>query len=143
MFASLEQFGLASCKAEVKTWYDGFTFGSSKDIYNPWSITNFLREKKFTAYWAATSGNALINKLIRTAPVEVKQSMEDLLQEKQIVVKFDEQIVFDQLDHTQNAIWSLLVASGYLRVEIEYGVPKERIRCYGFAFEGKKVEIGA
>ena len=69
------------------------------------------------AYWAATSGNTLINKLIRTASAEIKEGMEDLLQGGKIVVTFDEQIVFDQLDHVQNAIWSLLVASGYLRVE--------------------------
>ena len=73
------------------------------------------------AYWAATSGNTLINKLIRTASAEIKAGMEDLLQGGKIVVTFDEQIVFDQLDHVQNAIWSLLVASGYLRVEqVEY-----------------------
>lgn len=121
VFASLEQFGLIEKKKEVKRWYDGFTFGSKRDIYNPWSITNFLREKTFMAYWAATSGNALINKLIRTASAEIKEGMEDLLQGREIVVTFDEQIVFDQLDHVQNAIWSLLVASGYLRVEqVEY-----------------------
>ena len=121
VFASLEQFGLIEQKEEVKRWYDGFTFGSKRDIYNPWSITNFLREKTFMAYWAATSGNALINKLIRTASAEIKEGMEDLLQGREIVVTFDEQIVFDQLDHVQNAIWSLLVASGYLRVEqVEY-----------------------
>lgn len=73
------------------------------------------------AYWAATSGNTLINKLIRTSSAEIKEGMEDLLQGGKIVVTFDEQIVFDQLDHVQNAIWSLLVASGYLRVEqVEY-----------------------
>ena len=121
VFASLEQFGLIEKKKEVKRWYDGFTFGSKRDIYNPWSITNFLREKTFMAYWAATSGNALINKLIRTASAEIKEGMEDLLQGREIVVTFEEQIVFDQLDHVQNAIWSLLVASGYLRVEqVEY-----------------------
>ena len=121
VFASLEQFGLIEQKEEVKRWYDGFTFGSKRDVYNPWSITNFLREKTFMAYWAATSGNTLINKLIRTASAEIKEGMEDLLQGGKIVVTFDEQIVFDQLDHVQNAIWSLLVASGYLRVEqVEY-----------------------
>ena len=119
--AALEQFGLTEQKKEVQRWYDGFVFGAKRDIYNPWSITNFLREKTFKAYWSATSGNALINRLIRTASPEVKEGMEDLLQNREIVVSFDEQIVFDQLDHTRNAIWSLLVASGYLRVErVEY-----------------------
>ena len=73
-----------------------------------------MQEAYIHGYWAATNGNALINKLIRTASAEIKEGMEDLLQGREIVVPFDEQIVFDQLDHVQNAIWSLLVASGYL-----------------------------
>ena len=73
-----------------------------------------MQEAYIHGYWAATNGNALINKLIRTASAEIKEGMEDLLQGREIVVTFDEQIVFDQLDHVQNAIWSLLVASGYL-----------------------------
>ena len=104
-----------------RQWYDGFTFGSQRDIYNPWSITNYLKEKKLLAYWASTSSNDLINRLIQTSKPDVKEFMEELLNEREIVLNFDEQIVFDQLETKENAIWSLMVASGYLKIDkIEY-----------------------
>ena len=120
VFQALEEFGLADKKELVKQWYDGFTFGNHTDIYNPWSITNYLDKKKIGAYWAATSSNTLINSLIQQSAADMKEKMEILLQEKEILVTFDEQIVFDQLQQDKNAIWSLLLASGYLKVlEVE------------------------
>ena len=120
VFQALEEFGLADKKELVKQWYDGFTFGSHTDIYNPWSITNYLDKKKIGAYWAATSSNMLINSLIQQSATGIKEKMETLLQEKEILVTFDEQIVFEQLQQDKNAIWSLLLASGYLKVlEVE------------------------
>ena len=86
-------------KEDVKQWYDGFTFGGHRDIYNPWSITNYLKEKKFRPYWASTSSNGMVGKLIRKASVNLKEKMEDLLNGRYIVVNFDEQIVFEQLDY--------------------------------------------
>lgn len=121
VFEALVEYQMADQKEMVKRWYDGFTFGSHRDIYNPWSITNFLDKKQFRPYWASTSSNGLVNKLIQTAPADIKTMMEKLLQEEEIVVTFDEQIVFNQLDKSKNAIWSLLLAGGYLRVEnVEY-----------------------
>lgn len=121
VFTALEEFQLAGQKDAVKQWYDGFTFGSQRDIYNPWSITNYLKEKKLLAYWASTSSNGLINRLIQTSKPDVKEFMEELLNEREIVLNFDEQIVFDQLETKENAIWSLMVASGYLKIDkIEY-----------------------
>lgn len=111
----------------MKSWYDGFIFGNQKDIYNPWSITNYLDKKQLRSYWADTSSNGLINRLIRQSSSEIKERMEELLQGKEIVVNFDEQIVFEQLDQDENAIWSLMLASGYLKAtDIEYrGVLRE------------------
>ncbi len=121
VFAALEQTGLGDKKAEVKEWYDGFTFGSQRDIYNPWSITNYLDTRKLQPFWAATSSNSLVSRLIQTASGEIKEKMEELLQGHKIQVNFDEQIVFDQLGKNENAIWSLLLASGYLKAEeVEY-----------------------
>ena len=121
VFEALDSFGLSSQKQAVKQWYDGFIFGNHKDIYNPWSITNFLGEQKLKAYWAATSSNHLVDRIIRTASSEVKEQMEDLLEGKEVVVTFDEQIVFNQLEQNESAIWSLLMASGYLKPEqVEY-----------------------
>ncbi len=121
VFAALDDAGMSMKKAKIKEWYDGFTFGNVKDIYNPWSITNFLKTGKFNAYWADTSSNGLVNKLIQTASAEIKELMERLLKMENIEVKFDEQIVFEQLGKSQEAIWSLLVASGYLKIDfVEY-----------------------
>ncbi len=117
VFAALDEFGMEDKKAQVKEWYDGFVFGGQRDIYNPWSITNFLKEKKFRPYWASTSSNALVNKLIQTGSAKIKTYMEELISGKNIVVNFDEQIVFEQLETDENAIWSLLLASGYLKAE--------------------------
>lgn len=117
VFEALENYGMDDKKEAVKQWYDGFTFGTIRDIYNPWSITNFLKEKKLKPYWAATSSNGLINKLLQGASAEVKTLMERLINGQSIVVNFDEQIVFNRLDSDENAIWSLLLASGYLKVE--------------------------
>lgn len=121
VFKSLDQFGMSDKKQIVKQWYDGFSFGPFKDIYNPWSITNYLKEKKLRPYWASTSSNGLISKLLQSASVNMKTQLEELLNGKQIIVNFDEQIIFGQLEQDENAVWSLLVASGYLKVEeIEY-----------------------
>ena len=117
VFAALDEFGMSDKKDDVKQWYDGFNFGEHRDIYNPWSITNYLDEGELQAYWAATSSNGLVSRLIRTASVDVKEKMEDLLKGQEIVVNFDEQIVYNQLDHNENAIWSLLLASGYLKAD--------------------------
>ena len=121
VFAALDEYGMGDKKDEVKQWYDGFTFGEHRDIYNPWSITNYLDEHRLYPYWASTSSNGLVSRLIRTASADVKEKMEDLLKGQEIVVNFDEQIVYNQLDHNENAIWSLLLASGYLKVQnIDY-----------------------
>ena len=121
VFDSLDSFGLGASKDDVKRWYDGFVFGSHRDIYNPWSITNFLKEKKLRPYWASTSSNGLVSHLLQTASSETKQMMEDLISGREIVVSFDEQIVFNQLGKNKNAIWSLLMASGYLKPDmVEY-----------------------
>ena len=121
VFDSLDSFGLGASKDDVKRWYDGFVFGSHRDIYNPWSITNFLKEKKLRPYWASTSSNGLVSHLLQTASSETKQMMEDLISGREIVVSFDEQIVFNQLDTDESAVWSLLMASGYLKPDtVEY-----------------------
>ena len=121
VFDSLDSFGLGASKDDVKRWYDGFVFGSHRDIYNPWSITNFLKEKKLRPYWASTSSNGLVSHLLQTATSDIKQKMEDLISGREIVVSFDEQIVFNQLDTDESAVWSLLMASGYLKPDdVEY-----------------------
>ncbi len=131
VYEALEEFGLSDKKEQVKKWYDGFTFGNRKDIYNPWSIINFLEERKVGAYWANTSSNSLVSKLIREGDADMKKIFEHLLQGGTIRMEIDEQIIYDQLAVKRNAVWSLLLASGYLKVknfethETEYGEWKE------------------
>ena len=117
VFAALEEYGLSDRRHQVKDWYDGFTFGKQTDIYNPWSIINFLDEGRVGAYWANTSANSLVGKLIREGSPEVKKTFEQLLQGESIRMEIDEQIVYDQLSARKNAVWSLLLASGYLKVK--------------------------
>lgn len=117
VFTALEEFGMSGLFPKVKHWYDGFTFGNTSDIYNPWSIINYLDTGKFYPYWANTSSNSLVGKLIQEGSPSIKKTMEDLLSEKSLMTEIDEQIVFSQLDHSQSAIWSLLLAGGYLRVQ--------------------------
>ncbi len=117
VFCALTEYQMNGQRDEVKYWYDGFTFGKKHDIYNPWSILNYLKTGKLAAYWANTSSNNLVGKLIREAGSNVKIIMEDLLKGKAFHTEIDEQLVFNQLDYRESAIWSLLLASGYLRVE--------------------------
>lgn len=114
--AALEEFGLFEKKAEVKRWYDGFKFGDRADIYNPWSIINYLDKRKVGPYWTNTSSNSLIGSLIQKGTRQVKETFEILLSGKSITTEIDEQIVYDRLDLDESAIWSLLLASGYLKV---------------------------
>ena len=116
VFAALDASKLGKEKEDIKKWYDGFVFGEHKDIYNPWSILNFLDKGKYATYWANTSSNSLVGKLIREGGGAIKQSMEELLKGEHLICPIDEQIVYNQLDNNEEAIWSLLVASGYLKI---------------------------
>ena len=121
VFDALEEFGLSGGKEAVKKWYDGFTFGKVTDIYNPWSILNYLDKRKTAAYWANSSANSLAGKLIREGNKNIKLEFERLMQGETLRMEIDEQIVFNQLNTGKNAIWSLLLASGYLKaVDTEY-----------------------
>lgn len=116
VFHALEECGLESEKNEVKRWYDGFIFGTHKDIYNPWSILNYLDSQQYTTYWANTSANSLVGKLVREGNRNIKEKFEKLLCGECIWSEIDEQIVYNQLNGNEQAVWSLLLASGYLKV---------------------------
>ena len=115
VFTALENAGIPEEKEHVRYWYDGFSFGNRKDIYNPWSITKYLDTGEYGTYWADTSGNALVSTLIRHSSAKVKSEMEDLLNGGEICTELDEQVIFEQLGRKRGAIWSLLLASGYLK----------------------------
>ncbi|MBQ9606372.1 MAG: AAA family ATPase [Lachnospiraceae bacterium] len=117
VFAAMDAQGFdPSLKEEVKYWYDGFIFGSTTDIYNPWSVTSFLENGKLDTWWADTSGNGLVSELIRTGSPGLKEDFEELLKGNSLKTVIDEQIVFSGLKGSPEAVWSLLVASGYLKI---------------------------
>lgn len=115
VFDAMDEFALTN-QEEVKSWYNGFTFGEHTDIYNPWSITNYLNNKKVDTYWVNTSSNSLAGSLIRTGSPDIKMQFEQLLSGEMLACRIDEEIVYNQLDTNENAVWSLLLASGYLKV---------------------------
>ncbi len=139
--AALCEFALSDRTEGVRSWYDGFTFGNRTDIYNPWSIINFLDKQRLSTYWANTSSNSLVGKLIREGSKDVKIIMENLLQGGTLRTRIDEQIVFDQLDHNEYAIWSLLLASGYLKVEEHTFDPDTGREEYALRLTNKEVRL--
>ncbi len=141
VFAVLEEYGLADQKQKVKDWYDGFSFGKRKDIYNPWSIINFVDKKRVGAYWANTSANRLVEKLIRESKPKVKQAFEDLLDGGTLHMEIDEQIVYDQLSAKKNAVWSLFLASGYLKVAGTVFEERTGRMYYDLTLTNKEVHI--
>ena len=148
VFCALDEYGMSEKKMEVKQWYDGFTFGNVTDIYNPWSILNYLSKKRLSAYWANTSSNSLAGKLIREGDKGIKTSFENLMQGKSMRAEIDEQIVYSQLDSDGQAVWSLLLAAGYLKVkqfnayETEFGDWKEEYELELTNFEVKTMFQG-
>ena len=141
VFAALDEYGMQDKRSEVKRWYDGFTFGKCRDIYNPWSIINYLKTGRLSTYWANTSSNGLVDKLIREGSAEIKMSMENLLKGKHLYKEIDEQIIFNQLDVDENAIWSLFLASGYVKAE-SYTLNEETGGdLYELALTNKEVHV--
>lgn len=141
VFDALEKYGMSDRQGEVQTWYDGFSFGNKKDIYNPWSITCFLKEKKLRPYWANTSSNQLVGKLVREGSAQIKMVMEDLLAGKSFQTEIDEEIIFEQLQRKKGAIWSLFLAGGYLKVvKSEFDVSSGRY-SYELALTNQEVKM--
>ncbi len=115
VFTAMNEYRLSD-RQEVKDWYDGFAFGNLTDIYNPWSITNYLKKRKIASYWANTSSNALASKLIREGEKSMQEQFSTLISGGEIEAKIDENVVFGELDSNPDAVWSLLLAGGYLKV---------------------------
>lgn len=120
VFAAMDEFGMEN-REDVRKWYDGFAVGGLQDIYNPWSIINFLDQRRLGAYWANTSSNGLAGSLLRKGDKEIKMQFEQLLSGRTIESRIDEEIVYSQLGQNESAVWSLLLAAGYLKVTAARG----------------------
>ena len=114
VFDSMDEYGYTN-KEEVKQWYDGFTIGTKYDMYNPWSIINFLDKGILAPYWSNTSSNNLAGKLIKEGSTDIKQDFQILIEGGTITKKIDTEMVFSRLSSDEDAVWSLLVSGGYMK----------------------------
>ena len=112
---ALEDFNIEYELPDVKIWYDGYKFGNS-EVYNPWSILNFLEDRELEAYWVGTSNNFLINDILKNTNSEINDSLEKLFKGERI-----EEIITGNSDLSSllsyHKIWELLLSSGYLTID--------------------------
>lgn len=141
VFDALELYGISNEKEMVKAWYDGFVFGSQRDVYNPWSITGFLDERIYKPYWANSSSNSLVAALLREGNQDIKMTMEDFMAGKTLRAEIDEEIVFDQLRRKHGAVWSLFLAGGYLRAENKVFDPETGNFVYELRLTNREVFV--
>ena len=122
---ALKDFNIEYELPDVKAWYDGYKFGNS-DVYNPWSILNFLTDKKLIPYWIDTSDNYLINKTLKNASSDTMEALQKLFSgesvEENINGNSDLSILFDEEE-----IWELFLFSGYLTIDEKIGEDYENV----------------
>ena len=122
---ALKNFNIEYELPEVKAWYDGYRFGNS-DVYNPWSILNFIQSEELRAYWIETSGNFLINDILKNVSTETIEILENLFNsismEENISGNSDLSVLMGE-----DEIWELLLFSGYLTIDEKIGESYEDI----------------
>lgn len=111
----IEDFGIQEEKAEIKKWYDGYTIGDTEGIYNPWSVLNYITDRKLMPYWVNTSSNDLI-KLVLKNSTTVKEKIERLLKDEAIEEKINLETIINGIEENEDNIWGLMVGTGYLKV---------------------------
>ena len=111
----ITDFEIEDDEEELKRWYDGYKIGNTENIYNPWSVLNYLAKRELKPYWVNTSSNDLI-KLILKNSIVVKERIEELLQGKEIEVVINEETIISGIERNENNIWGLLLGTGYLKV---------------------------
>ena len=111
----IEDFNIEDEKEEIKKWYDGYTIGNTEEIYNPWSILNYLTKRQLVPYWVNTSSNDLI-KLILKNSVTVKERIERLLNDEEIEVPINLETIIVGIENNEDNIWGLLLGTGYLKI---------------------------
>ena len=115
----LKFYGLSSCKAVIREWYDGYRFGD-RDVYCPWDVINYCDELLADPsappqnYWANTSGNDLIRRLLKKANLITKNEVEELLNGGQITKRIKQELTYREIDDSIENVWSVLYSTGYL-----------------------------
>ena len=124
---ALKDFGLEYDLEEVQKWYNGYLFGETK-VYNPWSIINFLDERRLGAYWVNTSGNGLIQLYLQKLREKIFEDFSKLLNEENIYKRINDSMTFENLeDNFEKNIWNLFFHSGYLTLAEKYDVMKKSV----------------
>ena len=111
---ALKYFGMTYEIEEVKKWYDGYKFGNA-EVYNPWSIINYLSDRGLQAYWVNTSDNALIYDSLKNSTVDVFNNLQTLFEGKEIKKEISPFFTFEELSKF-DGIWQLMVYNGYLKI---------------------------
>lgn len=112
---ALKEYNIEYKSEEVKTWYDGYKFGNA-EVYNPWSILNYIGNKELKPYWINTSGNVLIKDLLLRSDGIVFEDLDNLVKEKEKTIYINENVALgNSLD--PNNLWELMLFSGYLTVK--------------------------
>jgi len=116
----LEAYGIPQKKNEVKTWYNGYLFGTT-EVYNPWSVINYVKDIVWKntefpkPYWSNTSSNSIVYELIKNADDAVKQELEELISGSTIEKPIHEDITYADIYKSQDNLWNFLFFTGYLK----------------------------
>ena len=133
----IEDFEIQDKKEEIKRWYDGYKIGEVEGIYNPWSILNYLTDRKLMPYWVNTSSNDLIKLILKNSET-VKEKIERLLKDEAIEVKINLETVIVGIEENEDNIWGLMLGTGYLKVvetvDITEGIYKVKLPNYEIKF---------
>lgn len=123
----IEDFGIQDQKEEIKKWYDGYTIGNTKGIYNPWSILNYLTDKILMPYWVNTSSNDLIKLILKNSKT-VKEKIERLLKDEEVEVTINQETIIRGIENREDNIWGLLLGTGYLKITETINVTESRYK---------------
>lgn len=123
--AMLSYYGVSDKEEELKDWYDGYLFGS-EEIYNPWSVINYISKGCLPqAYWVNTGKNEILDDVLRVATDDITERLYDLLQGERVVARIDQNVVYRSLAEDPANIYSLLLVAGYLKT------PKKELQADG------------
>ena len=111
----IKDFEVEDDKSEIKRWYDGYRIGNTEGIYNPWSILNYLTDRKLMQYWVNTSSNDLIKLVLKNSST-IKEKIERLLKDEEIEVPINLETVIVGIENNEDNIWGLMLGTGYLKV---------------------------
>lgn len=111
----IQDFNIQDDKEEIKKWYDGYKIGDTEGIYNPWSILNYLTDRKLMPYWVNTSSNDLIKLILKNSST-IKEKIEALLRGEEIILPINFETIIVGIEQNEDNIWGLLLGTGYLKI---------------------------